>query len=214
MDQCSSHGKPGAPAAPELSHGAAVAPRLPPRQALRHYEALIEQSLARKNDRAMALLAVYESKLYQLTHTSFSQYFKQRWRLSRTRGYQQIHFALVRRHCLQNGLVPPTNERQARQFAADGTSLQLHHDSYAQCFHRARRNLVANLTTLPPGEHPRFMEDIRRAFDQVERERNIQPLMHLQASPGMEPTGAAEQETETQFSNRCHSSTGRPGSAP
>jgi hypothetical protein len=140
------------------------------------YEGIIKQSLARKNDRAMALLAVYERKLYQLTHPSFPQYLQQRWGLSRTRGYQLIHFARLRRRCLENGQPPPANERQTRQLAADGTSLpkEPHHDSYEQRLHRVRRYLAANLTKLPRGEHRRFVQDVHQALDQMERELNPQ----------------------------------------
>jgi hypothetical protein len=101
----------GPPPMPEdtLPNEVTAAPRLNPREALTHYERILEQSLARKAEMAMALLAISERKLYKLTHPSIAGYLKERWKLSRARGYQLLRFAKALRCCLQKGQPPPAN---------------------------------------------------------------------------------------------------------
>ncbi len=63
---------------------------------------------------AAALLRIYERRWYRTNYSSFTQYLKQRWHLSRARGYQLLHFARVRRASTMVDGGMPLNERQAR----------------------------------------------------------------------------------------------------
>jgi hypothetical protein len=190
--QAPTAGTPGGPPpimpALKLSSDATGAPSATPRAALTHYELIIEQSLGRKADRAMALLAIFERKLYKLTHTSIGRYLKERWGLSRSRGYQLLRFAKDRRSCLQNGQPPPVNERQVRRLAANGTSWPKApaHDSYDQHLQEVRRCLAANLAKTLPGEHRRFVQDVREALDQLDQDWDHPALGYSQSSAGVE----------------------------
>ena len=67
----------------DLPQDAANASMQASHEALRHYECIIEQSLAREDERDAALLAIHDQKLYKLTHASFAEYLRQRWEIGR-----------------------------------------------------------------------------------------------------------------------------------
>jgi hypothetical protein len=174
----------------DLPNEAASSPTQTRQEALRRYEGIIEQSLAREDERDAALLVIHDEKLYKLTHASFGEYLEQRWGRSRSRGYQLVHLARLKRCRLLNGQPPPLNERQARQFTADGTRLpqQPGENSYERRLCRVTRYLAANLANSPPGERRRFLQDVRKALHHLDRDPDIQLPPHSQ--------GAAFVETE------------------
>ena len=180
-----SDGPPPIMPALDLSSNATGAPPPTPHAALTQYEHIIEQSLTAKPDRAMALLAIVELKLYKLAHTSLGRYLAERWGMSRSRGDQLLRFAKERRSCLQNGQLPPTNERQVRRLAAHGTSRPKApaHGSYDRYLQQVRRCLAANLANTLPGEHRRFGQDVHQMLDQL----LTQALAQIQAPAGVEP---------------------------
>jgi hypothetical protein len=191
-------------------------PRLAARQALTYYESLVEESLGRKDQTAEALLAIHEQKLYRLSHASFGDYLEQRWGLSRSRGYQLVHAARVTRSRLLNGQPAPPNERQARHFAADGRQVPkaAGEDSYESGLRRVTRYLAANLAKAPPGEHQRWLQDVRVALDRLEQNLQLEPLPHRGRSPLVDTTPAGCTWPPAANSRRLRQANQRPSTPP
>jgi len=154
------------------------------REALLHYERIIEQSLANEAQRDLALLRIHDSKLYKVTHASFAEYLQERWGFSRSRGYQMLHHARVKLACIQNGQPPPANERQARELGKDGMSLkkQSKESSYEKRFQRVTKYLAKNLAESFAAEPLRFLEDLRTALHDFEQKLGRGPLTQNQTS--------------------------------
>src|SRR5258708_6552377 len=154
--------------------GAAMA-GLMPSEALRHLEHLIEQSLASEDQRAEALLAIHDQKLYLLTYASFRQYVQQRWRLSGSRAYQLIQFARLRKLRQQTGQSSPANERQARRLAAQTRPTEGNPDSYDSRLQRISNYLRANLAASLASQRRRLLLDVRQMVDDLHQALEAQP---------------------------------------
>jgi len=141
------------------------------RDILNRYERIIEQSLAREDQLALALFQIQQHKLYKLTHTAFAQYCKERWGFKRSRGYQLIRFARQLLDCQHTGQRPPANERQARSRATDGTlgQEQPHQTPYDERFERVTRYLARQLHSSFSAEPLQFVADLRSVLDVFEK---------------------------------------------
>ncbi len=84
-------------------------------ESLGYYEEVLARNLGNKKEAALALLAIHEKKLYRQSHRSFEKYLRERWHMSRARGYQLLDFAKVST-TVDTGQAPK-NERQARRKA-------------------------------------------------------------------------------------------------
>ncbi len=87
-----------------------------PELGLDHYEQIITLGLPDMESVALALFEIHRRKLYKQTYRSFQEYLRQRWHMSRARGYQLLHFAR-----LKQASTTVDTERQARCLKADGT---------------------------------------------------------------------------------------------
>jgi hypothetical protein len=144
------------------------------RQRLNHYESIIEESYRHEDQRAAALLAIHSDRLYAQTHITFADYLRQRWGISRSRGYQLLHLARLRSRSTPNGKAPPPNERQARQLAADGTPLpKPGKNSLEGRLQSATRHLASHLAKLTLGDQRQFLQEMRRTLDQLERKLDL-----------------------------------------
>ena len=159
----------------EPPNEATSTPTLTRREALRYYERIVEQSIAREDQKVRALLIIHDERLYTLTHASFGDYLKQRWKLSRSRGYQLLHLGRLKTRPPLNGEPPPRNERQARQFAADGTRLkEVGQNAHERRLELVTRYLSAHLAKMPPEENRRFLLEMRKMLDRLEQNLEIQ----------------------------------------
>jgi hypothetical protein len=95
--------------APELS--------APERQRLAELEAVVERGLDTFAEVGRALLEIRDERLYRETHGTFEAYLRQRWGMSRRRGYQLIDAARVSTVVDTAGLPAPPSERVARELA-------------------------------------------------------------------------------------------------
>jgi hypothetical protein len=73
-------------------------------------EAIIERGVQTFVEVGEALMEIRDSRLYKQTHSSFESYLRERWRMSRPRGYQLIAAAELSTTVDS----PPKNEWQAR----------------------------------------------------------------------------------------------------
>jgi len=82
-------------------------------QRLKENEQIIERGLNTFIEVGNALAEIRDSKLYRAEHSSFEQYCRERWGLSKTHGDRLIGAAKVAEAVTPIG-VKPTNEAQAR----------------------------------------------------------------------------------------------------
>jgi VRR-NUC domain len=73
-------------------------------------EAIIERGVQTFVEVGEALMEIRDSRLYKQTHSSFESYLRERWKMSRPRGYQLIGAAKLS----TTVDTPVENERQAR----------------------------------------------------------------------------------------------------
>ena len=83
-------------------------------QILEHYEQIIAQGIETFVEVGQALLAIRDQRLYRQSYTTFEDYLRQRWDLSRSYAHRMIDAAVVVEHLLPNGNIVPVNEAQAR----------------------------------------------------------------------------------------------------
>src|SRR5437867_9128316 len=83
-------------------------------------EQIIESSLPKFDEACFALLEIHRRKLYKLDFRSFEAYLEKRWRMSRSRAYQLLHYARVMKPSTMVDNFGPANERQAREINARG----------------------------------------------------------------------------------------------
>jgi VRR-NUC domain len=74
-------------------------------------EAIIERGVQAFVEVGEALMEIRDSRLYKQTHSSFESYLRERWKMSRPRGYQLIDAAKL---STTVDTFPAENERQAR----------------------------------------------------------------------------------------------------
>jgi VRR-NUC domain len=80
------------------------------RERLGELEAVIERGVQTFVEVGEALMEIRDSRLYKQTHSSFESYLRQRWNISRPRGYQLIDAAKLS----TTVDTPVENERRAR----------------------------------------------------------------------------------------------------
>jgi VRR-NUC domain len=83
---------------------------LPEHERLDGLEAIIERGVQTFVEVGEALMEIRDSRLYKQTHSSFESYLRERWKMSRPRGYQLIDAAKLSTTVDS----PPENEWQAR----------------------------------------------------------------------------------------------------
>jgi hypothetical protein len=86
--------------------------------ALEQHEAVIERGINTFIEVGEALLHIRDERLYRATHTTFEEYCRERWNMSRPRAYQLIDAANIAAN-LSTGvdIAAPTSERQVRPLA-------------------------------------------------------------------------------------------------
>jgi hypothetical protein len=89
-------------------------------------EAIIERGVQTFVEVGEALMEIRDSRLYKQTHPSFESYLRERWKMSRPRGYQLIDAAKLS----TTVDTPVENERQARALRPG-----VHHSSDASTSH-------------------------------------------------------------------------------
>ena len=83
-------------------------------QTLAHYERIIAQGIKTFVQVGHALLTIREQKLYRESYTTFEDYCRQRWDLSRPYAYQLIEASQVVDRVSAIADIVPRNEAQAR----------------------------------------------------------------------------------------------------
>jgi phage N-6-adenine-methyltransferase len=83
-------------------------------ETLTKLEAVIERGLATFVDVGNALLSIRDSKLYRESHTTFEDYCRERWQMSKTNANRLIQAAEVTENLTPFGVILPTSESQAR----------------------------------------------------------------------------------------------------
>jgi hypothetical protein len=81
---------------------------------LAHYEEIVEQGREVFIQVGQALLAIRDQRLYRESYSTFEDYLRQRWDLSRSYAHRMIDAAVVVQNLLPIGNIVPVNEAQAR----------------------------------------------------------------------------------------------------
>lgn len=136
---------------------------------LARWERIIEDNKAQTVAMCLALLAIFEERLYQATHPSWGKYLKERWGMSRSRGYQLIKYARLILDAELKSELAPANERQARQWVNAGASGSKPTDASA-CLRRAGLYLRRSVVALAQAERRQFISELRALLDRVEQE--------------------------------------------
>jgi hypothetical protein len=179
--------------------GASPAPTLSPDDvALARLEQIIEKNLPHFDEACAALLQIHKRKLYKLNFKSFEAYLKERLHLSRSRGYQMVHFGRLRQLSTTVDGGGPANEREARKINARGqVPGQLEPDQYATKFRRVTSYLAGQFKKTPPVERRRFIVDLRGLLQDLEaslptrRSSEADPKCDLQNEPRNETRSPA-----------------------
>jgi len=88
-------------------------------QDLERHEAIIERGLQTFTEVGNALLAIRDERLYRKDYSTFEEYCRQKWGMSRIHAHRLIESATVAQNLLPMGnIAPPSNERQSRPLAS------------------------------------------------------------------------------------------------
>lgn len=131
-------------------------------------EQIVIQGMQQTEKVAAALLAIHERKLYRENFHSFEEYLHKRLHLSRSRAYQLIQFAKLKRQNMASNTSGPQNERQARNLAADGTAGRP--GSQSPPVSRVVRYVLDAVSRRPAEERRQFMQQLREALLKLEQE--------------------------------------------
>jgi hypothetical protein len=86
-------------------------------QTLAHYEHIIAQGIKTFVEVGNALVAIRDQHLYRESYTTFEDYLRQRWDLSRPYAYQLMEASVVVERVSAVADIVPVNEAQARPLA-------------------------------------------------------------------------------------------------
>ena len=153
--------------------GSITEPRAEP-ATLENLEAIIEKGLPNYEGVAFALLEIYEGKLFKREYGSFKRYMEVRWNKSRSRGYQLLHLARLKKLSTMVDIPSVQNERQARALAPHGAKRPQNLDP----IERAMQYLVVKFEKLTPEGKRQFIDGIRGLLDEMES------LLKKETSPG------------------------------
>jgi hypothetical protein len=133
---------------------------------LEYYEAMIDRAQANQDSVEFALLEIHDRKLYLKVCGSFADYAQRRWRLSRARVYQLLHYARVKKlSTVVDGA--PANERQARRLDAEGKVMP---ERKIDFIWQAMRYLIRTFERVPRGERREFLETICKLMADMEKD--------------------------------------------
>ena len=148
-------------------------PIQPQPSTLAQLEAIIENGLPHYEAVAQAMLEIHDRKLFK--PASFKSYLKTRWGMSRSRGYQLLHFARLKKMSTAvDSAAGAQNERQARALAADGRAKPR---QKPDLIGQAMQYLVVKFERLTPEEKREFIDYMRQLLDEMEA------LLEKQTSP-------------------------------
>lgn len=82
------------------------------------HETVIERGLQTFYEVGTALVAIRDKRLYRAAHTTFEDYCRERWQMSRQRALQFIDASEVVANLTTIVVTPPANEAQARPLVA------------------------------------------------------------------------------------------------
>jgi hypothetical protein len=86
-------------------------------QTLDHYERIIAKGIKTFVEVGQALMAIRDQHLYREAYTTFEDYLRQRWDLSRPYAYQLMDASVVVQNLSAGADIVPVNEAQARPLA-------------------------------------------------------------------------------------------------
>ena len=134
---------------------------------LESLESIIQAGLPHQEEVALALLEIHERKLFK--PASFKNYLKNRWNLSRSRGYQLLHLGRLLRMSTTVDGSGPANERQARKINVGGHvpgELKQNECSAKMC--RVIRYVAGHFRKTPPAGQRQFITDLRALLQTLE----------------------------------------------
>lgn len=135
-------------------------------------ESIIATALPHAEAAALALLEIHENRLYRQGYNSFEEYVQQRWHLSRSRAYQLVRFARLRRQNPAHDAARPQNERQARKLAAAGTARAKQRT--AASISNAVKYVVSAFHRRPQDERRQFIVQLRQALLSLEKQLELE----------------------------------------
>jgi len=124
----------------------ALAPRLSTTEQERfgELEAIVARGRATFVEVGTALREIRDKRLYRVTHATFTDYLQERWRVSRSRGYQLIDAAKVAA-AMSTTVDTPPNEAQARELVPLLADEQALIEIWQQLKHEHGERLTAEL---------------------------------------------------------------------
>jgi hypothetical protein len=130
---------------------------------LAQLEAIIEGGLPHYEEVALAMLEIHDRKLFK--PLAFKNYLKVRWTMSRSRGYQLLHFARLKKMSTRVDITGVANERTAQALARDGTvRRQCDRDPVEE----AMRYLGMKFKKLTLVEKRDLIQYVRKLMDELE----------------------------------------------
>jgi hypothetical protein len=140
-------------------------------------ESIIKNGLQNTEAVAEALFQIHERKLYRGNYPTFEVYLSTRWNLSRSRGYQLLHFAKSKHRGATTNSTAPRNERQARRLGPDGK--QRPERPGAPPVSVALNYLVAAVRSQPLAQRRAYIESLWRALSDLEKEVDGQTVQSV-----------------------------------
>jgi hypothetical protein len=124
-------------------------------------------ALQARRQMALALVEIHKRKLYKKDYASFESYLTRRWRFSRSRGYQLLHFG--RRIAMSTTVdnCGPETERQARLLDSEGRPCRQKGEDTVML---AMNYLVKAYENLPLTEREDFVEDLMELLREMQKE--------------------------------------------
>ena len=144
-------------------------PELTLQQELADFESIIEKSKADSDAMCRALMVIFEERLYLAVQSSWAKYLRDRWGMSRSRGYQWIHYARLHLAAELKSELGPLNERQARQWANTGLFASKPPTDASSRLRRTGVYVRRSVAALAQAERRQFISELRAILDEVEQ---------------------------------------------
>lgn len=127
-------------------------------------EKLIEDGLPGRRNAALALFEIHRRRLFKKGFSSFGEYLKKRWNISRSRGYQLLNYAKFIQE-LSTKVDSSINERQVRNITS---TRKLRSDD--EIIYKAADYLVSVSDRLDESGKLQLIRFIRMRLDEMELE--------------------------------------------
>ena len=138
-------------------------------ETLQYFEGIFARGLPNLQASCLALLKIHRRKLYESSYSSFANYLKNRWNISRSRGYQLLAYAKVLEMSTMVDTTPPANERQSRTSSSKKLKIKnVKQIPFNNRWGRLKTSLIKQFGICPMEKRREFVMCLKQLITQFE----------------------------------------------